>query len=73
LLEASPEFAVRWERHDVMRMESSRKRARHPELGVLTLDYTNLWLDPSLGARVVAFTPADERTAGQLRELHVRL
>jgi transcriptional regulator with XRE-family HTH domain len=73
LLEASPEFALRWERHDVMRMESSRKRARHPELGVLTLDYTNLWLDPSLGARVVAFTPADERTAARLRELHARL
>jgi transcriptional regulator with XRE-family HTH domain len=73
LLDASPEFAARWQRHDVRRMESSRKRVRHPELGELMLDYTNLWLDPSLGARVVAFTPADEHTAGRLRELHARL
>jgi transcriptional regulator with XRE-family HTH domain len=73
LHDVSPEFAAHWERHDVMRMESSRKRARHPELGVLTLDYTNLWLDASLGARVVAFTPADESTAERLRALHARL
>jgi transcriptional regulator with XRE-family HTH domain len=70
---ASPEFASRWDRHDVRRMESSRKRVRHPELGVLTLDYTNLWLDPSRGARVLTFTPGDEHTAAQLRDLHARL
>ncbi|SRR5579871_2651754 len=71
LLETSPEFAARWERHDVRRAESSRKRARHPELGVLDLDYTNLWLDAS--TRIVAFTPADERTARLLRDFHARL
>jgi hypothetical protein len=63
LLDASPEFAARWQRHDVRRVESSRKRARHPELGLLNLDYTNLWLDPPAGTRIVAFTPADARTA----------
>jgi transcriptional regulator with XRE-family HTH domain len=73
LLDASPEFASRWERHEVRRTESSRKRVWHPELGVLMLDYTNLWLDPSLGARVVAFTAADESTAARLRELQARL
>ena len=73
LRDASPEFASRWERHDVRRMESSRKRVRHPELGLLMLDYTNLWLDPSLGARVTAFTPADEQTAARLHDLHARL
>jgi transcriptional regulator with XRE-family HTH domain len=72
LLEASPEFASRWERHDVRRMESSRKRVRHPDLGMLMLDYTNLWLDPSLGARVVAFTPADGHTEARLRALRSR-
>jgi transcriptional regulator with XRE-family HTH domain len=73
LLEASPEFAARWQRHDVRRMESSRKRVRHPELGLLAVDYTNLWLDPSLCARVVAFTAADEQTLARLRWLHARL
>lgn len=73
LLDSSPEFAARWERHDVRQAESARKRVRHPELGLLELDYTNLWLDPSLGARVVAFTPPDESTASRLRDLHARL
>jgi transcriptional regulator with XRE-family HTH domain len=73
LLEASPEFRARWQRHDVRRVESARKRVRHPELGLLTLDYTNLWLDPSLGARIVAFTPTDAGSAARLRELHARL
>jgi transcriptional regulator with XRE-family HTH domain len=73
LIDASPEFAARWERHDVLRMQSSRKRVRHPELGVLMLDYTNLWLDPSLGARILAFTAGDERTEARLREFHARL
>ena len=73
LLAASPEFAARWERHEVRRSESSHKRVRHPELGLLDLNYTNLWLDPSLGARVVAFTPVDENTASRLRDFHARL
>jgi transcriptional regulator with XRE-family HTH domain len=71
LVEVSPEFAARWEQHDVRRAESSHKRARHPELGLLNLDYTNLWLEPA--TRIVAFTPADERTATLLRDLHARL
>jgi transcriptional regulator with XRE-family HTH domain len=70
---ASPEFAARWQRHDVRGLESSRKRVRHPELGELLVDYTNLWLDPPRGTRIVAFTPADEHTAARLTELHARL
>lgn len=73
LLDASPEFAARWQRHDVRGVESSRKRVRHPELGELLIDYTNLWLDPPRGTRIVAFTPADERTAKQLSKLHAEL
>ncbi|HZQ16069.1 MAG TPA: helix-turn-helix transcriptional regulator [Gaiellaceae bacterium] len=72
LLEASPEFSARWQQHDVRRTESARKRVRHPELGVLTLDYTNLWLDASKSARIVAFTPPDEHTAARLRAFHQR-
>ena len=39
------------------------------KVGLLTLDYTNLWLDPRLGARVVAFTPADDETERRLAAL----
>jgi transcriptional regulator with XRE-family HTH domain len=66
---ASPEFTSHWERHDVLAMESRRKRALHPQLGLLTFDYTNLWLDQRLGIRIVAFTPADAQTADRLATL----
>jgi transcriptional regulator with XRE-family HTH domain len=69
LLEASPEFARFWARHDVSLMESRTKRSRHPLLGHLTLDYTNLWLDRQLGTRIVVFTPSDEETARKLQTL----
>ena len=66
LQHASPEFGVFWERHDVQAVESRTKRAMHPTLGLLSLDYTNLWLGLPLGTRIVAFTPADDRTRNRL-------
>jgi transcriptional regulator with XRE-family HTH domain len=70
---ASPEFTAVWERHDVQRIQSRTKRALHPEAGLLLLDYTNLWFGPHPGARMIAFTPADDRTAERLRRLHESL
>jgi transcriptional regulator with XRE-family HTH domain len=70
---ASSEFASVWERHDVLGVESRTKRARHPQAGLLRMTYTNLWLGPARGTRVVAFTPADERTRIRLEELHATL
>jgi hypothetical protein len=70
---ASPEFAAFWERHDVQGVESRTKRALHPEVGLLSLDYTNLWLGQRNGARIVAFSPADERTRQRLELLHESL
>jgi transcriptional regulator with XRE-family HTH domain len=67
---ASPEFTAFWERHDVQGVESRTKRARHPAVGLLSLDYTNLWLGQGLGTRIVAFSPADERTRRKLESLH---
>jgi transcriptional regulator with XRE-family HTH domain len=70
---ASPEFGAVWERHDVQGIESRTKRALHPSAGLLRLDYTNLWLGQRLGTRIVAFTPADERTRRRLEALHADL
>lgn len=67
---ASPEFTAFWDRHDVLGVESRTKRARHPLVGLLRLDYTNLWLGPNPGIRIIAFSPADERTRTRLAELH---
>jgi transcriptional regulator with XRE-family HTH domain len=70
---ASPEFTALWERHDVLGVESRTKRAMHPTAGLLLLDYTNLWLNPSLGVRILAFSPADDRTRRRLERLHESL
>jgi transcriptional regulator with XRE-family HTH domain len=69
----SPEFTAFWERHDVQRVESRKKRALHPSAGLLTVEYTNMWLGERLGTRIVAFTPADARTRSRLEALHASL
>jgi MmyB-like transcription regulator ligand binding domain len=73
LRSASREFATIWERHDVQQIEGRTKRAMHPIAGLLSFDYTNLWLGQRLGTRIVAFTPADERTRRRLDELYESL
>lgn len=70
---ASVEFTAFWERHDVEGAQSRTKRAMHPRVGLLSVDYTNLWLGQRLGTRIVAFTPADERTRERLEALHESL
>jgi transcriptional regulator with XRE-family HTH domain len=66
---ASEEFTAIWNRHDVVGLESRTKEAMHPVVGLLRLDYTNLWLDRALGVRIVSFTPADELTAERVELL----
>jgi transcriptional regulator with XRE-family HTH domain len=70
---ASPEFTAVWERHDVQGVESRTKRAMHPTAGLLLLDYTNLWVGQQVGTRIIAFTPADERTRQRLETLYESL
>jgi transcriptional regulator with XRE-family HTH domain len=70
---ASPEFTAFWERHDVQGIESRTKRAMHPTAGLLLLDITNLWFGQRLGTRIVALTPADDRTRRRLETLHESL
>jgi hypothetical protein len=71
LRQVSPEFKDVWERHDVHALESRTKRAVHPQLGLLTFDYTNLWLDQRRGIRIGAFTPADARTGELVQSLEL--
>jgi len=72
LTKASPEFAELWERHEVASPENLTKRYLHPEVGLLKLNYTHLWLGQRLGTRMTTYSPADDQTAGRLRELHRR-
>jgi hypothetical protein len=70
---ASREFTTVWDRHDVLGVESRTKRALHPTAGLLSLDYTNLWVGQQVGTRIVAFSPADDRTRDRLEKLHESL
>ncbi|MBO0803468.1 MAG: helix-turn-helix domain-containing protein [Nocardiopsaceae bacterium] len=44
LLDASPDFARVWERHDVRQRRGEPKRFRHPQVGEFTLTYEVLYL-----------------------------
>jgi len=72
LAKASPEFAELWERHEVASPENLTKRYLHPQVGLLNLNYTHLWLGQRLGTRMTTYSPADEQTAARLRELRER-
>ena len=72
LTKASPEFAALWERHEVAGPENLTKRYLHPEVGLLKLNYTHLWLGQRLGTRMTTYTPADEQSRERLLELHRR-
>ena len=62
LQEASPEFADLWQRHEVNKPENVTKRMLHPDVGFLQLRFTNLWLAPQIGLRMICYVPADEQT-----------
>jgi transcriptional regulator with XRE-family HTH domain len=69
LSKASPEFAELWERHEVAPQQNRTKRWLHPQVGLLQLNYTHLWLGQRLGTKMTTYTPADEQTAARLDEL----
>jgi transcription regulator MmyB-like protein/helix-turn-helix protein len=69
LMKASPEFVKLWERHEVASPENLTKRYLHPEVGLLRLNYTHLWLGQRLGTRMTTYTPADAQTHERLVEL----
>jgi transcriptional regulator with XRE-family HTH domain len=69
LTKASPEFAELWERHEVASPENLTKRYLHPEVGLLKLNYTHLWLGQRLGTRMTTYTPADSQSHARLLEL----
>jgi hypothetical protein len=69
LLEASPEFAELWDRHDIAAPENLTKFFRHPQLGSLRFSYTNLWLAQRMGVRLVTYTPDDAETDARLLDI----
>jgi transcriptional regulator with XRE-family HTH domain len=69
LCDASPEFVAMWERQEVHAAENRLKVFLHHRVGLLNLDYTNLWLGPRSGSRLITYTPADDQTRTRLEKL----
>ena len=69
-LEESPEFRENWERYEVVGHRSKTKEFGNPQVGLLTLEHTGLWLAPELGGRMVTYTPKNEETRERLERLH---
>ncbi len=69
VLKASPDFAELWQRHDVMRPGNGIKRFQVPGVGLLRCEYTNFWLSPQLGTRMITYTPLDDETRALMDEL----
>jgi len=69
LREASAEFRELWAEHEVSGPELRTKRFLNEEVGLLTLEFTFLWVAPRTGSKLVVYTPADAETAARLDRL----
>ncbi|WP_369184092.1 helix-turn-helix transcriptional regulator [Streptomyces sp. Y1] len=69
LRKASPDFEEAWQRHDVLLPTNGVKRFQVPGVGLLRCEYTNFWLSPGLGTRMVAYTPLDDETRALMHKL----
>ncbi|RAG86081.1 XRE family transcriptional regulator [Streptacidiphilus pinicola] len=69
LLLASPEFAEAWEQHDVTGTSEGTKRFLNSAVGLLNFEYTNLWLGPRPGYRMITYIPADPVTKARVEQL----
>ncbi|GHH86996.1 DNA-binding protein [Streptomyces sulfonofaciens] len=65
----SPDFRQAWERHEVMGPRSKRKQFRNADVGLITVDHSDLWLGPVNGPRMVTYAPADDESRARLEEL----
>lgn len=67
---ASPEFREHWDRYEVVAARTKTKQFLNPYVGLLTLDHTDLWLSPELGARMVTYVPTDEESRERVEKLY---
>jgi hypothetical protein len=67
----SPEFDALWQRHEIQPMRNMTKRFRRQDVGVLTFDYTYVWLGRHSEVRMTTYTPADEETTARMHAFPV--
>ncbi|MFC7264292.1 helix-turn-helix transcriptional regulator [Streptomyces lutosisoli] len=66
----SAEFREIWDRYEVVGARSKTKQFVNPYVGLVTVDHTDLWLAPDMGARMVTYAPTDEESRERLEKLH---
>ncbi|WP_327428561.1 MULTISPECIES: helix-turn-helix transcriptional regulator [unclassified Streptomyces] len=66
----SAEFREIWDRYEVVGARSKTKQFVNPYVGLITVDHTDLWLAPDMGARMVTYAPMDEESRERLERLH---
>ncbi|POX64093.1 DNA-binding protein [Streptomyces sp. Ru62] len=69
-LDESPAFRENWRRYEVVDTRSKSKEFLNPYVGRLSLEHTDLWLAPDVGARMVTYTPRNEETRQRLEKLY---
>ncbi|MET8768013.1 helix-turn-helix transcriptional regulator [Streptomyces sp. NPDC004658] len=69
-LHESPAFRANWQRYEVVDTRSKTKEFLNPYVGHLSLEHTDLWLAPEIGARMVTYTPRNEETRQRLEKLY---
>jgi len=65
----SPAFEEAWDRHEVGGLVNGLKQFLLPGTGLMRFEYTNFWLGPRTGPRIVGYTPQDEETRERLERL----
>lgn len=65
----SPDFERLWSEHEVRAPENMRKRYLSAEVGLLRLDYTQLWFGQRSEIKLTTYAPADDETWQKLRAL----
>jgi hypothetical protein len=69
LRETSPEFADRWDRHEVTAPRDRVLRFRHPDAGELTFHRTELTFPSAPGLHIAVYSPYDAATRDNLSSL----
>lgn len=67
--EQSPAFRSVWDRGEVSHESNTSKRLRHATYGELNLTMMRVWLDETMGTRLVWFTPENATTADKLERM----
>jgi transcriptional regulator with XRE-family HTH domain len=68
-LEAVPEFAERWQAHEVARKRRGTKIVVHPRAGPLRIDFEVLLLNDDTDQRMITWLPGDEATTAAFDRL----